>query len=215
MAVNINVYWGPRKRTAKDSIPQLQAHFRALAIADERLASWAPLGRSLKRAMASEPIDTSAAGNLQHLLEKGQNKTDIAPRQPIPELGYRVSLWNQRRGNVEASTSIHCGAYSEYLSRDSQNNACLELNCMAGAKPFGAEVLLALFHRFVEIWKPDWGSIWRDVQEGHPTSSREHPTRVQYAFYQQQGLASQGRTVGKEVGVPQGRMWVDETQHPF
>ncbi|RWE72902.1 MAG: hypothetical protein EOS63_29410 [Mesorhizobium sp.] len=151
MAVNINVYWGPRKRTAKDSIPQLQAHFRALAIADERLASWAPLGRSLKKAMASEPIDTSAASNLQHLLEKGQNKTDIAPRQPIPELGYRVSLWNQRRGNVEASTSIHCGAYSEYLSRDSQNNACLELNCMAGAEPFGAEVLLALFHRFVEI----------------------------------------------------------------
>ncbi|AZO33222.1 hypothetical protein EOA27_31395 [Mesorhizobium sp. M2A.F.Ca.ET.037.01.1.1] len=215
MAVNINVYWGPRKRTAKDSIPQLQAHFRALAIADERLASWAPLGRSLKKAMASEPIDTSAASNLQHLLEKGQNKTDIAPRQPIPELGYRVSLWNQRRGNVEASTSIHCGAYSEYLSRDSQNNACLELNCMAGAEPFGAEVLLALFHRFVEIWKPDWGSIWRDVQEGHPASSREHPTRVQYAFYQQQGLASQGRTVGKEVGVPQGRMWVDETAAPI
>ncbi|TIV33171.1 MAG: hypothetical protein E5V96_28985 [Mesorhizobium sp.] len=86
---------------------------------------------------------------------------------------------------------------------------------MAGAEPFGAEVLLALFHRFVEIWKPDWGSIWRDVQEGHPASSREHPTRVQYAFYQQQGLASQGRTVGKEVGVPQGRMWVDETAAPI
>lgn len=86
---------------------------------------------------------------------------------------------------------------------------------MAEAKPFGTEIVLALFRSFVEIWKPDWGSIWRDVQEGHPASSREDPTRVQYAFYQQQGLASQQRTVGKEISVPHGRMWVDETVAPI
>ena len=154
MSVNIYAYWGPRKRVAEALIPQLQAHFHALAAADERLASWALLGRSLKKAMTSEPIDTSASGNLLQMLKKGQNKTDMAPRQPIPELGYRISLWNQRRGDVEASTSAQGGAYSEYLSQDSQNNASLELNYMVGAKPLGAQVLLALFERLVEIWNP-------------------------------------------------------------
>jgi len=215
MSVNIYVYWGPRKRAAEGLIPQLQAHFRALAVADERLASWAPLGRSLKKAMASEPIDTSAPSDLLHLLKKGQNMTDMPPRQPIPELGYRISLWNQRRGDMEASTSVQCGAYSEYLSQDSQNNASLKLNCMAGTKPLGAEVLLTLFRRFVEIWEPDWGSIWRDVQEGHPAGTREDPTRAQYAFYWLgHGSAPQGRTIGEEVNFPNGRLWVDETVAP-
>ncbi|RAZ83178.1 hypothetical protein DPM33_32850 [Mesorhizobium hawassense] len=166
--------------------------------------------------MASEPIDTSASVELFRLLQKGQNKTDMPPRQPIPELGYRVSLWNQRRGGIEAATSVHCGAYSEYLSEDSQNIASLELTCMADAQPLEAGTLLALFHRFVEIWEPAWGSIWRDVQEGHPAGSREYPTRAQYAYYQQQqGLASQQRTVGKVLAVPNGRMWVDEAVASF
>jgi hypothetical protein len=216
MSVNVYVYWGPRKRTAEDLIPQLQAHFRALAGVDERLASWAPLGKSLKKAMASEPIDISAVSDLLHFLKKGRSKTDMPPREPIPELGHRISLWNQRRGDMEASTSVHCGAYSEYLSEDGQNNACLELNCTAGAKPLEAKVLLAVFHRFVQIWEPDWGSIWRDVQQGHPAGTREHPTRAQYAYYRpSQGLASQERTVGKEFAVPNGRMWVDETIAPM
>jgi len=165
--------------------------------------------------MASQPIDTSASGDLRHLLYKGQNKTDMPPRLPIPELGYRISLWNQRLGDIEASTSAHCGAYSEYLSQDGQNNACLELSCTAGAKPLGAQVLLGLFLKFVEIWNPDWGSIWRYVHAGHPAGTSEDPTRVQYAFYRlRQGLAPQERTVGKELALPNGRMWVDETVVP-
>ncbi|RUW91230.1 hypothetical protein EOA30_34445, partial [Mesorhizobium sp. M8A.F.Ca.ET.059.01.1.1] len=102
MSVNICVYWGASQRPLEELVPQVAAYFHVLGKAADGFSRWAPKGRSIKQAMLSEPVDTSSPEVLRGLLLKGQNKTDIAPRQPIPELGYTLSLWNQRHGNLEA-----------------------------------------------------------------------------------------------------------------
>ncbi|MER8708644.1 MULTISPECIES: Imm52 family immunity protein [unclassified Mesorhizobium] len=217
MSINIYVYWGARRKDAEELVPQFQAHFRALDEADDRFARWAPRGRSLKKAIASKPVNTSSCEVLHRWLLKGRNKTDMPPRQPVPELGYNVSLWNQRQANIEASTSVHCGSFSKYLSEDSQNNASLEFSYKAGAEPVNTKVLLGLFLKFIDIWEPSWGSIWRHVHEGHPAGARWNPRHVQYAFFQSPGgRGHDERFMGQQQTLPKGgRLWTDETAVPF
>ncbi|TSE12931.1 hypothetical protein C1D09_006600 [Mesorhizobium intechi] len=211
MSVNIYVYWGSRNDNIDDLVQRTQLHFRVLAKADERLSQWALLGRSLKKAMTSEKIDTSSAELLHGWLLRGQNRTDVAPRQPIPELGYRLSLWNQRSGNVEASTSINCGAYSEYLSNDSQNSASLELTYLQ-EHGIDSTLLINIFKEMVEIWSPAWGMIWKYVHTGHPAAVPSDPTQIQLAFYQKHdGLGPKNRTIGLESRARSGgSIWINE-----
>lgn len=216
MSVSICVYWGPRPRPLDELVSQAAAYFHVLAEADKGLSRWAPMGRSLKQAMLSEPVDTSSPEVLRRLLLKGQNKTDMPPRQPIPELGYRLSLWNQRRGNLEASASVHCGAYSQYLSEDSQNNALLELS-FPNEEGLAAGVLLDVFREAIHIWQPVWGTIWRYVHGAHAAGAPWDPSHVQYAFYQSQsGLGPAGREIGRQqVTADRGRLWINDATAPF
>ncbi|MGX5828072.1 Imm52 family immunity protein [Mesorhizobium sp. 43Arga] len=216
MSVSICVYWGPRQRPLDGLVPQAAAYFRVLAKADPGLARWAPVGRSLKQAMLSEPVDTSSPEVLRRLLLKGQNRTDVAPRKPIPELGYTLSLWNQRHGNLEASTSVHCGAYSQYLSEDSQNNALLELS-FPNEEGLAVGVLLDVFREAIDIWQPVWGTIWRYFHGAHAAGAPWDPSHVQYAFYQSQsGLGPAGREIGtQQVTADRGRLWINDATAPF
>ncbi|WP_136616337.1 MULTISPECIES: Imm52 family immunity protein [Mesorhizobium] len=216
MSITIGVYWGPRQRPLDELVSQAAAHFRVLAKADEGVARWAPMGRSLKQAMLSEPVDTSSPDVLRRFLLKGQNKTDMPPRQPIPELGYRLSLWNRRRGNLEASTSIHCGAHSQYLSEDSQNNALLDLRYL-DERGLAVGVLLDVFRKTIDTWQPDWGTIWRYAHDGHPAGAPWDPKHVQYAFYQSRsGMGPAGRGIGQQQLLgSQGRLWINEAASPF
>lgn len=211
MSVIICVYWGSRHRPLDELVSQAAAYLHVLVEADEGLSRWAPVGRSLKQAMLSEPVDTLSPEVLRRFLLKGQNKTDMPPRQPIPELGYRLSFWNQRRGNLEASTSIHCGAHSQYLSEDSQNNALLELGYL-GERGLGAAILLDVFSKAIEIWQPVWGAIWRYVHGGHPAGASWDPSHVQYAFFESQsGLGPAGRGIGRQqVLGDRGHLWVND-----
>lgn len=103
MSVSICVYWGPRQRPLTELVSQATAYFHVLGEANEGLSRWAPMGRSLKQATLSEPVDTSSPEILRRFLLKGQNKTDMPPRQPIPELGYSchfgtsaMGIWKHR-----------------------------------------------------------------------------------------------------------------------
>ncbi|MFD2056840.1 Imm52 family immunity protein [Mesorhizobium calcicola] len=210
MSINIYVYWGPRNETIDDLVLRTQSHFRTLSDSDERLSRWAPLGRSLKKAVASEKVDISSAEVLRSWLLKGQNKTDVVPRQPIPELGYHLSFWNQRLGNLEASTSIYCGAFSEYLSSDSQNNASLELNYLeeVGIK---SDLLINIFCNLLEIWNPIWGAVWKYAPNGHPNGIPSDTSKIQLAFYQQiADLGPKNRLIGREQHVGSGgSVWIN------
>lgn len=216
MSINICVYWGPRQRAIEALVAQAAAYFHVLAQADDRLAHWARKGRSLRQSLTSEPVDTGSSEVLRGLLLKGQNKTDMPPRQPIPELGYRLSFWNQRLGYLEASASVHCGAYSEYLSDDSQNNALLELNCL-DEHGLAVGVLLDVFLKAIDIWQPVWGTVWRYVHQGHPVGAPWDPRHVQYAFYRSQGgLGPAGRDIGRQqVTADRGRLWINDATAPF
>lgn len=216
MSVNICVYWGPRQRQLDELVSQATTYFRVLSEADEGLAHWAPKGRSLKQAMLSEPVDTSLPEVLRRFLLKGQNKTDMPPRQPIPQLGYCLSMWNQRRGNLEASCSIHCGAYSDYLSKDGQNNVLLELTFL-NEQGLAADVLLDLFREAIVIWQPIWGTIWRYVHQGDPAGVPWDRRHVQYAFFQSHsGLGPAGHDIGRQQLLgDQGRLWVNDVTAPF
>lgn len=166
--------------------------------------------------MSSEAVDTASPEVLRGFLLKGQNKTDMPPRQPIPELGYSLSFWNQRCGNLEAACTVHCGAYSDYLSQDGQNSALLELTFLNGAH-VAAPVLLDVLIKAIDIWRPDWGTIWRYVNAGHPDGAPWDRRHVQYAFYQSQGgVGPTGRDIGRrQVLGAQGSLWINDTVAPL
>ncbi|TPK63686.1 hypothetical protein FJ546_13245 [Mesorhizobium sp. B2-4-19] len=87
------------------------------------------------------------------------------------------SLWNQRHGNLEASTSVHCGAYSQYMSEDSQNNALLELS-FRNEEGLAVGVLLDMFREAIDIWQPVWGTIWRYFHGAHTAGAPWDPSHV-------------------------------------
>lgn len=215
MAVNINVYWGPRKRTAKDSIPQLQAHSEHwLLPTKDSLAGlrWEGLLKKRWRPNLSthrQPVTCSTCWRKARTRRTSPRANPFRNWVTASPSGTSAGeTWKRQRRSI-------AGRIPSICHETVRTMLVWSLTAWQGPSLLGRKSCSPYSIDSSKFWKPDWGSIWRDVQEGHPASSREHPTRVQYAFYQQQGLASQGRTVGKEVGVPQGRMWVDETAAPI
>lgn len=73
------------------------------------------LGRSRRDAERSVFEPTSQA--VTALLIKGANRTDVG-RQPMPELGWRLSLWSGGPDEAAFGFSVHCGCYSEWVGNN-------------------------------------------------------------------------------------------------
>ena len=150
MDIFLGVYWPPRQDALSDCIRRAKDHFCLLHETFGDYAQWYEKGR--KRTRKADVINFMSESELQHLFKKGVNYKDI-PREPIPELGWHVSLWN---GNLEqpAETSFHVGCYVDKRI-GLGNNALLKLENVQ-LQPSQLGVLLNDLH---SIWQAERGRL--------------------------------------------------------
>src|SRR5258705_10766380 len=143
----IGLYWSARKAP----LDQCSEHcFRALSCLREHgFSSFYRLGRTRKEAL-QRPFELSL-GAVRQLLERGVNRTDVG-REPIPELGYSLSLWSGGSDDDSYSVSVHCGRPSLHVG----NNFLVRLPAV-GIHSLSSmlPIMPTLFRELTDIWKPD------------------------------------------------------------
>jgi hypothetical protein len=97
----LGVYWKRRRETRQQAARRVARWLETLGLSSDKLGSWYPTTwtkrRTPKRALAT---DAEAIAKQFRV-----NRTDFGD-QPIPELGYSLSLWNGR--NTGLSIHIAC-----------------------------------------------------------------------------------------------------------
>lgn len=155
----MQLYWGPRPDELEAIVRKAIRCFASVKELGPAFESWVQPGTSPKRALTNPIIDLADADQIRALLLKGQNRTDLRPRTVIPELGYGIRLWNRSTGNVEASISMRCGVYSEFLSQDAQN--LLNLKAETSDKlPLSDAAIEKVFRLSADIWSAQGGRAW-------------------------------------------------------
>src|SRR5258705_329524 len=132
----IGLYWSARKAP----LDQCSEHcFRALSCLREHgFSSFYRLGRTRKEAL-QRPFELSL-GAVRQLLERGVNRTDVG-REPIPELGYSLSLWSGGSDDDSYSVSVHCGGHSLHVG----NNFLVRLPAGGISHPFSLLPIIPTF----------------------------------------------------------------------
>ncbi|HEX8706340.1 MAG TPA: immunity 52 family protein [Myxococcaceae bacterium] len=147
----LGAYWGPRPEDATACAQRLEHMVQLLKPVDPLFARWFKKAKSVKEAL-KRPLDSDREG-LRNYIQSKLMKDDL--REPMPDLGFSVGLWNGGSGGDDMWLSIGCGGYSEWVS-----NSCVLRAPRQGpigdrvlATPFQTEVLRAI----VTAWDPDWG----------------------------------------------------------
>src|SRR5580658_6009481 len=123
MRVFVGVYWGDRREKVAQCTDLLERHFATLAKASENLSHWYHGGR--RRATPDMLVDTGSPEALAELLKRGVNRRDI-DLQIMPELGFRMGLWNGGARGWSAGTSVTCGLYSKNKNLSNSANLNVE-----------------------------------------------------------------------------------------
>ncbi|WP_206779109.1 Imm52 family immunity protein, partial [Frankia sp. CpI1-P] len=134
-----------------------------LGAAHPALATWFRKGRT-KAAASGNPVSTSV-DSLESMLKAGRNRTDFGGHV-IPELGFRVSLWN--KSPEPASFSAHCGANPE--TNSIKNSFLLKLPepSESTAGLYDPHTARGLFRAVVEAWRPEWATFTsHSMREAH------------------------------------------------
>ncbi len=153
MRVFVGVYWGRRREDAAQCALRLERHFDALAALSPNLGTWLH-GSGSKRQQRTR-IDTSSKEILCNLLREGVNRTDV-DQNVIPELGFRVSLWNGDAGRYSASTSVNCGLYANTKNLSNVANLSIEFDETPSVPP---PLIFKFFRSLIEIWEPETGKV--------------------------------------------------------
>jgi hypothetical protein len=147
----IGAYWGARREDAEACARRMAASVELLKPVDPLFASWFKGSKSLKQSLA-RPLELELS-SLQKYIQRNLMRDDR--RQPMEDLGFRVSLWNGHQGGNHAFLSIGCGGYWEQVS-----NRCVLTPPDEGpgservlTTPVQVESLRAL----ATAWEPDWG----------------------------------------------------------
>lgn len=157
----VGVYWRARAADVTSCADLTLRHFEALAAASPNLARW--YQRTNRKPKKPIEVDVRSNAVLQSLLLEGLNCTDV-PRKPIPELGWRISLWNGDLAGRSAVTSVHCGLYSQ--NPNLSNVAYISIE---GDVP--NELAIELLRALVEIWNPDRGVAERTRGDVEPEAT--------------------------------------------
>ena len=127
------------------------------------------LGRRNADALVFEPT----RDNVAELLRRGVNRNDV-DRQPIPDLGWRLSLWSGGSDGESFSFGLHCGCYSKWVG----NNVLVEF-------PYSGPLVLAnqledaraVYTALLGLWKPEQATLcdgdidWKDDHVLSPTGA--------------------------------------------
>jgi hypothetical protein len=148
----LGAYWGPRSEALDGAAVRVSRLVESLAGVHHDFGTWCRKGRSSDSALAPVALtDTSAAADV---LAAGQNRRDIGAGA-LPELGYRISVWNGRSDAVELS--LTCGAF---LNRPTANNVLLEFPPGDVAdRSYGPALYVDVMRSVVESFEPDWATF--------------------------------------------------------
>jgi len=207
LRIIIGVYWGPRRESISECASRLGQHFEALKVSSDGLSQWYRQGR--RKPEATNPFDVSSSEVLAQLLERGVNRRDDN-RQGIPELGFRVSLWNGDRSGCSASTQVGCGMCSPV--KGLSNVALLDVSLSPGAALKPKEMVM-LLKRMIEIWDPDTGKVFRNVDVPGKGDNGPDWEEVVYALYQTLSTSEeQSVPTGTVEPFARGRLWIGSNQ---
>jgi hypothetical protein len=170
------IYWKERRQSFEECTGAVFESLQSLqALGYEH---YFQLGKSRKKAL-EQPFRVTPE-DVRALLAKGVNHTDH-PRKPIPELGWRLSLWSGGADDESYGISFHVGSYGPYVG----NNVVFNLP-RSGRFALGASTDPArkAFHALVRIWSPEEGvlcerSTFGRDKAGRITLSRAPLARIQ------------------------------------
>lgn len=142
---------------------RLARYFAELRLAYPALSHWYQVGIPKKRQEKAGCVSDYDLTRLAALMKKGVNRRDVPPREIIPELGFRVSLYDRRRGDACTGLRVHCGSWFVPVPN------CVILDVptdpeQAGLKANG--LVDTMFRLGRDIWGADKGSVFvTDVLE--------------------------------------------------
>jgi hypothetical protein len=191
----VGVYWRRRADAFDECAARLARHFEALATASEGLARWYEQARRKPKVPREVPVRDRVA--LADLLSKGVNRTDIG-RNPIPDLGWLVMLWNGDRGRLSASTSVHCGCTTLHVG-----NAALLKVSSEDREALSRAPAVELLKALVEIWQPDSGVVSNSVldleTDETATANAAVWTRSRWTHFLSRGVTPYGGGFLREI----------------
>lgn len=170
MAINrLCVYWDARQETSNECAQRLASYMSLLVDKYSSLGTWYQTGRKKAEANLNPVISSLNVLELQTLLEKGANRTDMG-NQIIESLGFNVSLWNKAPERTSIGLSISCGLFERgmcnsvvmQLPRDSLQELGLDDNN-----------LKLLLIDTAELWDADWGTVYDNRSEVFANASGE------------------------------------------
>ena len=206
--IAIGVYWGPRRESVLECANRLGQHFEALRQLSEALSLW--YRQASRKQKAMESLEVFKPEALVKLLERGVNRRDDN-HQPIAELGFRVSLWNGDRGGWSAATQVGCGMYSPVKGLSNVALLSVDFSTESSLKP---EEMLLLLRRMIEIWDPDTGKVFRNVEIAEKGDDGLDWEEVVYALYRSSSALVEPRVVTGEVeSFARGLIWIETKKY--
>jgi hypothetical protein len=129
-----------------------------LVVAHPAFARWNRKAKT--RAAANRPAWAMPPDidELTVVFEKGRQYKDV-PREPWPEMGYRVSAWNGLDGPDGASLSVHAGTYADYSVYPNTVDLVLKPAGIDNADLINSAVLKPVLLGVVSAWEPDYGVV--------------------------------------------------------
>lgn len=146
----LRFFWGPREESSAACAVRMNKFLKGLKAIDEVFTDWRTTGKRKSVELSGK------TGQLQELLERGANRFEVPPFEPIRDLGF--SLWVLSGGYAAASLDVHCGCYSEYV----KNAVHLSppTTGAAGRRLFRVPVLVETCKLVARCWEPDEGQVW-------------------------------------------------------
>ncbi|MEP4192596.1 MAG: Imm52 family immunity protein, partial [Sneathiella sp.] len=151
-------YWGPRKETVWECAERTSAFFKKLALLSDDLAHWRLRDRSKKQKAGSSIMDPNAMGQITEQIKSGTNRKDMGDKEVIPELGFRLGLWNGKSSTQEMlSLGIQCGAYSGTGMFSNTAN----ISPLLSFDVSNEDTVRKFSEAFIDAWEPDFFVLTR------------------------------------------------------
>ncbi len=121
----VGAFWSAREEDRQECAARVATYLRGLAPLPSELSTFYKGQWTRKTPLKQLPV---LPNDLMPFL--GQYYTSFAPRQLMPQLGYRLIAWNGLPDELRvAKIHIHCGAYGAHVS----NSATLEFKSVEDA----------------------------------------------------------------------------------
>jgi len=151
---SVCVYWGPREESAEACAQRLRSYFDEIECEFPALNRWYEVGIPKKRQGSVGCASDYDLVRLTRLVAKGVNRYDVPPREIIKDLGFRIPLYDRRRGDTCTGLGIHCGCYSRWTT----NSVVLNVASEPSASGLDREdVIEKIFDIGVKVWNAETG----------------------------------------------------------